>query len=384
MFGVTPQGFIRKKFNDILEEMKTDARSRFGQEIDLSDFSPLLPMLELMSYSLAQQWENLENVYYSNFLTTASGVNLDRVVSVGAIKRKDALAATTQIEFKGEPDIVIPVETIVSTANNIILYKTKETVRTDKFGVGIVDVICLKSGKIGNVSENQIVKIKNPIIGISKVTNKHAVTNGRERESDAELIARYRSTGFAKGGTVAGITAAIERVKGVVSVAVHENMENKTDANGIPYRAIWALVEGGDKEKVARAIISTKPAGVATHGDITVHLLDSIGNKHHVKFSRPEHIKVELVYTITQNLKYKSSIEEEIQDLAYKHALTLRAGDDINLWRFIAILPDYNGVDHLEIKAKKQTEAEYTTEILHFLPREIASVPIQNIRVIKK
>lgn len=382
-FGITKNGFIRKKFPDILDEMKIEAKNKFGDEIDLSDFSPLLPMLELMSFSLAKQWEALENVYYANFLLTSSGVNLDRVVSLGLVSRKNALPATTTLEFSGKPNIAIPKGTLSSTTNDIIIFKTKKDAITSKIGKIKVEAVCTIAGKTGNVKENEIVKIKTPIMGIDKVTNIIQATGGREKENDIELINRFKASGIAKGGTVAGITAAVESLNGVISCKVLENTENIVNKDGIPYRSIEVIVLGGKDEDIAQAILSNKTAGIISYGLSSVRIADSLGNTHIIKFSRPKQIEIDILYTIQINPNFKESIKKEIKQKAYKHVAEYKAGEDLKLWKLIAILPEYKGIEHITVQAKRKSDANYSIQELKTVSREILYCPFQNIKVVK-
>ena len=55
-FGVTAQGFVAKRTEDILEEMQDDERATFGDSIDLSDETPFGQINALIADRLGSIW----------------------------------------------------------------------------------------------------------------------------------------------------------------------------------------------------------------------------------------------------------------------------------------------------------------------------------------
>ena len=76
-FGVTNEGFNLKGFDLILADSLDRARQMFGATIDLTTTSPLRKILEVTSAEDAELWKRMEDLYYSNFVSTALGDNLD-------------------------------------------------------------------------------------------------------------------------------------------------------------------------------------------------------------------------------------------------------------------------------------------------------------------
>jgi uncharacterized phage protein gp47/JayE len=88
-YGVTDKGFIIKPYSVILEELKLLAQQYFGEDIDLSENSRFLRFLEIIAKREDELWQKLEDVYYSGFIQFANGENLDRVVALLGIRRKE-------------------------------------------------------------------------------------------------------------------------------------------------------------------------------------------------------------------------------------------------------------------------------------------------------
>ena len=88
-YGVTVKGFIIKPYSVILEELKLLAQQYFGEDIDLSENSRFLRFLEIIAKREDELWQLAEDVYYSGYIDFANGENLDRVVALLGIRRKE-------------------------------------------------------------------------------------------------------------------------------------------------------------------------------------------------------------------------------------------------------------------------------------------------------
>jgi phage-related baseplate assembly protein len=94
-FGVTPNGFAVKGIEVIVAESLARARQVFGPDIDLSATSPLRQILDAKAAEDAELWKAMEAFYYSNFIATASGSNLDLLgADLGLERRQEFLSGT--------------------------------------------------------------------------------------------------------------------------------------------------------------------------------------------------------------------------------------------------------------------------------------------------
>lgn len=92
-YGVTPQGFRIKRLVDIKNELENYFIGEFG-EINLDPQSVTGQIIGIYSKVLADIWENLEDVYLSQYPNSASGVSLDNVVQLNGITRLPASRTT--------------------------------------------------------------------------------------------------------------------------------------------------------------------------------------------------------------------------------------------------------------------------------------------------
>ena len=89
-YGVTPEGFKSKRLIDIKNELDDYFIGEFG-EINLDPQSVAGQIIGIYSKVLADVWENMQNVYLSQYPNSASGVSLDNVVQLNGLTRIPAL-----------------------------------------------------------------------------------------------------------------------------------------------------------------------------------------------------------------------------------------------------------------------------------------------------
>jgi len=86
-FGVTPQGFVRKRLPDLLAEIEADNVATFGPGVIQTAASPLGQMNGIFAEIEATLWEMAEAVYQSNDPDQTEGVNLDRLARLRNLSR---------------------------------------------------------------------------------------------------------------------------------------------------------------------------------------------------------------------------------------------------------------------------------------------------------
>ena len=125
--GLTNQGFIAKRLIDIQQDLADALTSTFG-EVDTTADSVFGQIIGVLSKPLADLWEQLELVYFSQYPDTATGVPLDYAVALSGITREAATFSQGSIGLKGTDGIVVPALTQVSQKSTGILFQTKADV----------------------------------------------------------------------------------------------------------------------------------------------------------------------------------------------------------------------------------------------------------------
>lgn len=127
-FGVVNEGFNLKGFDVILADGLERARQMFGTTIDLTATSPLRKLLEVTCAEDAELWKRMEDLYYSNFVSTALGDNLDLLgEDVGLARRP--LFAGGEVTLKISSPVpgrsyLVPEGTVLLTGAPVLSFYT--------------------------------------------------------------------------------------------------------------------------------------------------------------------------------------------------------------------------------------------------------------------
>ena len=254
MFGLNKDGFNRMRYADIIAEMNSRARSVFGADVNLSEFSPLGMFFKVIAFSMAIIWQLAEYVYYGAYKDTAEGYQLDGVCQYIGVKRRKASYATGTVTFTGIPGTVIPLFFIVSAGDH--QFWTQQIATIPVGGTVDVPIRAIELGNTSNVLAGTITTIVNPLpdMGVTAVTNALGTTGGADVETDESLRARYdESISLGGASTTSAIEAELLQVQNVVDARVIENVTMAT-VGGVPAKAFESTVYGGTNADIADAI----------------------------------------------------------------------------------------------------------------------------------
>lgn len=196
-YGITKTGFNIKPFRDILEEKAARAREIFGNDVDLRSNSALRKILDISSAEDQELWKRMEQLYYSNFISTASGQTLDLLGEDVGVQRR-ALPATGKVKLKlanEAPGRVyhLPLGTLVETNAPVQRFATRKFVAlSSQNKEAEVEVVANVRGPAGDVAAAAINKINQVYaqrflaLGTATVgvTNEQPTTGGAQLEDD--------------------------------------------------------------------------------------------------------------------------------------------------------------------------------------------------------
>lgn len=123
-FGVTDEGFILKRLQDILTEQRQKAVELFqdlvepGDIVDTSDSSLLGRLIALDAAGDADLWEVAQLLWASFDPNSATGIALDNIVQYGGIARFQQSYSTASALFSGDNGTLIPGGSVVKSADN--------------------------------------------------------------------------------------------------------------------------------------------------------------------------------------------------------------------------------------------------------------------------
>lgn len=221
---------------------------------------------------LAVTSRQMELIYRSGFVDTASGASLDHVAALLAIERKDARFASGEVLLKrttpAPADIGIPAGTLVSTALGITFETTdKRTLRRGQLAVTAA-IRAQQEGTSGGVDAGAITILNRPIFGIETVVNERNTVFAREKESDEELRRRIKAT-LERAGK-----ATVDAIKYALIEEIAEITENniqvaeKPDAPGLVEVRLGLDAPATPElvQRIEESIFYARPAGVrVTH-----------------------------------------------------------------------------------------------------------------------
>lgn len=354
--GLTEKGYVRATYAEILESKIQKAKELFGEDIDTSETTPLGKYIRINAYDQALAEEEIEQVYYSRFPNTATGISLDRLCVFVGLTRNPATAARYTVEVKGVAGKTVPMGFLVGTETNINFYNLNDEVIGDD-GTVEITVDCTEVGEIGNVGYSAITQIINPSADITEIKGKAVVAIGQEKESDMSLRKRFE---FAREGLGScnenAIIASLLRVSTVnsVGVLVNDTLEDDPET-GVPAKSFECYIQGGHnyEQQIGQMIFEKKPIGVKTHGERSVFVEDSGGHEHEIKFSYTKNVNISVEVTIKKNALYETTGDDDIANNITEYINGLGIGVDVipnTIFGQIYSVPGVAEVTNLVIK----------------------------------
>lgn len=319
-FGISPEGFKRKRLDQLLEELNAEVKSIFGDNFNVSPESPDGQVNGTISESNANLWEIAEESYNAFNPSAATGVALSNLVQLNGITRLPATSSRAQLTLTGTAGTVIPTGSLISTSDTGDQFSTEVDVTLDGAGNGTVFASAVITGPTEALA-GTINSIDTPITGWSSATNLANADVGTNEETDVELRARReQSVARDAQAIIDAIFAAVANVPGVTQTVVLENDTNAVDGNGLPPHSFQVIVVGGADEDIANAIWLKKPAGILSFGSTTTQIVDSQGIPHDISFSRPTTVDIYVEVDLTTFPEYPANGDDLIKQAIVDYA----------------------------------------------------------------
>lgn len=340
------------------------ASSKFGAVANTAANKVLGQIVDLHAASISEQDDMIQAVYDAFNLTAASGVQLENLVAIRGLTRKQATPSTVTLTLGGTPSTVVG-----AGKRSRIQGGTLWGVDADATigGGGTVDAAatCEVDGP-EEAAATAIDTIVDAVSGWTSVTNAADATAGTAEETDAELRLRFARS-FATGNcTDHAIRAAVEAISGVTHATCISNRELATDANGIEGKAfrvvVWPTLSSSIEQEVAEAIFKSQPAGIKPDGAEDFTVQDDRGYDQPSRFSYATQLELYLTANVTKGASYPSGGDDLVKAalLAYGNGAH-NPGANVRPDRFEAIcqlgytpldIEAIPGVDEIEVLAK--------------------------------
>ncbi|MBV7335204.1 hypothetical protein KFU94_44585 [Chloroflexi bacterium TSY] len=224
-------------------------------------------LIETLSREIATQYQQLQLVYESAFVETATGRSLDKAVALVDTRRLRAGHPVGKVRFSrrsGSPgNVFIPISTVVSdgegarylTSQEATLLPNQATVEVWVHG---------QHARTNPVDSGKLTVLERAIAGIDRVTNDEATYRATEEETDAQLATRARRAIHATGkGTRDAIRFGLEGLPFVSAVTLSEYPDPAVLLPGT-LRVDIALSEDNDfnRRLADQRVTELRPAGI--------------------------------------------------------------------------------------------------------------------------
>ena len=323
---------------------------------DLHAGSVVRTLSESISLEMAGLYAQLEAVYQSGFVDTATGSSLDNVVALLGIERVTGGRAVGEVEFTRSPGsrgiINIPAGTRITTSDRTAEYETlasltlaeaQNTVR-----VAAREVLEASNSEAeGPLPADTLTVLAAPIAGIEGVTNPAPTAISAQDETDAEL--RVRAKNFLHGSeraTLGSIKEAIAR-QGISADVVEPE-----GAPGYVEITLHAeTISPENEQRLLTAIEESRPAGVRVLPP---------------RVQPPRKVNLELRLTtvgglLEQDLRAaQRSVREEIKN--YFLRLPVREAGSIN--RIVGLVLGVPGVEDVRILSATWVADDVVEDVL--------------------
>ncbi len=116
--GVTKNGFVRKRLDEIKNDVYGRLKEGWGYDITINPQSFLNVLVTGFSDEIAKLWEAAENTYYSMYTMSAEGANLDNAMQFGGITRERDARTLYMLACTAPDDTVVEYGVLVKSATN--------------------------------------------------------------------------------------------------------------------------------------------------------------------------------------------------------------------------------------------------------------------------
>jgi uncharacterized phage protein gp47/JayE len=129
-YGLTVDGFVRKRLQDIRDDLRTELEATFGP-INDGEGSVFDKILGPTAEALSSVWELAEAVYFGLYPASAEGVQLDNVAQLVGLSRIAAGNSTAILAATGTQGTVVPASTDFSVDDTGEVFESDAAVTID-------------------------------------------------------------------------------------------------------------------------------------------------------------------------------------------------------------------------------------------------------------
>lgn len=156
-YGLTPEGPNIKRLDAILEDMHTNLSERWGVNTRQNPESLLNHLLTNVADEIAGLWEFGEEVYHSQYPSTAEGISLDNAAQYGGSTRETAAKSYYPIHCTGKDGTTLAAGTMIASDTNPAVQLTisdEKVITRSTFNKAAIKIAALGAGDVYTVAIN--------------------------------------------------------------------------------------------------------------------------------------------------------------------------------------------------------------------------------------
>ena len=230
-----------------------------------------------------------------------------------------------------------------------------------------------------------VTKMINNISGFSSVVNHLEPIYGRLQETDIELRQSYIAKSALRSNTMIDSIVAelLNNVTGVESASGYENDKDTTNERGMPPHSIEIIVEGGDVNQIAEAILRKKSGGIYTFGSVVADVVGKYGEAIPVRFNRPEYLYTWLKVTLHgDDNRIPANYMTLTSDAICSYGDHMVAGDSLLIQQLHEGIYDaVAGVTYIEIATAYSTDKAHVPESAEYKVQNVVVTSRQKVMV---
>lgn len=182
-----------------------------------------------------------------------------------------------------------------------------------------------RAADLGQVtsSPNTITVMETIVRGVASVNNPAAnYLTGGQGETSAEFrLRRNKSMNLPSQSFIDSIESQMLSLTNVTQCKVYDN-KTDTTANGIPPHQIWVIVQGGDRDDIARVIYNNLPPGIGMKGDESVEVQRAVSEQTEIiNFDLASSVPLYITATVKQFTAAaidENFVKSELEKITYE------------------------------------------------------------------
>lgn len=290
-------GVVVPDTSETLRNVQAEFVSAFGSDLSLA---PETPQGVLMAIEADARDETLRlNAKVANQVNPnqATGQFLDALWALtGGARRQATRSRVEGVVLTGVPGTVVPANSAARVEGTGATFRSEGAAVIGPDGTTTAVFLSSDFGPV-EAAAGKLTEVATQVLGWETITNPSAARPGQLRELDGNARQRRRETlALQSVALLPSLSSRLYDTEGVRSCSTRENVTDAVaviDGVTMAPHSVYACIDGGTDEDVARVLLSRKSLGAGWNGATVVPVVEpSSGQTYEVKFDRPEHLNV--------------------------------------------------------------------------------------------